>query len=289
VSPRHDKTEDLPRAQARRQTRLQSSKSLKLVGQILWHNTRSVAYREEKRFCALTKARAGSDGWPHAPELGQNERAHVFDPGRPPRALAPAFGQVRRSHSPSAMLAHAFKASPGRASPHPMLTLAGQTPLLSSGELFLRPPPLPKPRPPRPARSCRVQVAPAPRLASPVAREAFQALGPGRTSPDFGRPPARIDRAIRWVILRFLAHTPCLISGEARWPIWLTNRALVRPDSSPPTSSPACARGSADSDHPRRRPAHRRDPQDLPYTLDHLTRAVSPLVSPSAPFFLHDH
>jgi hypothetical protein len=87
---------------------------------------------------------------------------------QPVRALAPASGQVRRVPSPSAMLAHAFKASPGRPSPHPVLTLAGQTPLLSSGELFLHSPPLPKPRPSRPARSCHVEVAPAPRLASPV-------------------------------------------------------------------------------------------------------------------------
>jgi hypothetical protein len=105
---------------------------------------------------------------------------------------------------------------------------------------------------------------------------------PRSSSPDFGRPHARVDRAIRWVILQFLTHTPSLILGEALWPIWLINYALVRPDSLPPTSSPACARGPADSDHPRRRPAHRRDPQDLPYTLDHLTGAVSPPVSPSA-------
>jgi hypothetical protein len=103
---------------------------------------------------------------------------------QPPRALAPTSGQVRRAPSPSAVLACDFKASPGRASPHPVLTLAGQTPHLSSDELFLRPPPLPKPRPPRPARSSRVQVATAPQLASPVAREAFQALEPGRTSPE---------------------------------------------------------------------------------------------------------
>jgi hypothetical protein len=77
-------------------------------------HTRSVAYREEKRFCALTKAREGSDERPHVPELGQNECAHVFNPG-----------QVRRAPLPSAVLARAFKASPGRASPHPMLTLAG--------------------------------------------------------------------------------------------------------------------------------------------------------------------
>jgi hypothetical protein len=105
---------------------------------------------------------------------------------------------------------------------------------------------------------------------------------PRSPSPDFGRPPARVDRAIRWAVLQFLVHSPSLIPGEALWPIWLVNCALDRLDSSPPTSSPACARGPADSDHPRRRPAHRRDPQDLPYTLGHLTGAVSPPVSPSA-------
>jgi hypothetical protein len=36
----------------------------------------------------------------------------------------------------------------------------------------------------RPARSSRVQAAPTPRLASPVAHGAFQALGPDRTSPE---------------------------------------------------------------------------------------------------------
>jgi hypothetical protein len=103
---------------------------------------------------------------------------------QPQRALAPASGHVSRMPSPSVVLTRAFKASPGRASPHPVLTLADQTPLLSSGELFLRLPSLPKPRPLRPARSSRVQAAPAPRLASPVARGAFQALEPDRTSPE---------------------------------------------------------------------------------------------------------
>jgi hypothetical protein len=114
---------------------------------------------------------------------------------QPARALAPASGQVRRAPSPSAVLARAFKPSLGCASPHPVLTLAGQAPLLSSGELFLRPPPLPKPRPPRPARSSRVQVAHAPRLASLVARGAFQALGPGRTSPETQDHPRRTSVA----------------------------------------------------------------------------------------------
>jgi hypothetical protein len=112
---------------------------------------------------------------------------------------------------------------------------------------------------------------------------------PRSSSSDFGRPPARVDQAIRWIILRFLAPTSSLASSEALWPVWLHYCAVSRPDSSPPTSSSAYARGPTDSDHPRRRPAHRRDPQDLPYALDHLTRAASPPVSPSAPFFLHDH
>jgi hypothetical protein len=112
-----------------------------------------------------------------------------------PRALAPASGQVRRAPSPSVVLARAFKASPGHASPHPVLTLTCQTPLLSFGEPFLRPPSLPKPRPPRPARSSRVQVVPASRLASPVAREAFQAPGPDRTSPENQDHPRRTSVA----------------------------------------------------------------------------------------------
>jgi hypothetical protein len=87
---------------------------------------------------------------------------------------------------------------------------------------------------------------------------------PRSSSPDFGRPPAREDREIRWAVLQFLAHTPSLIPSKALWPIRLVNCALDRPDSSPPMSSPAYAHGPADSDHPRRRPAHRRDPRDLP-------------------------
>jgi hypothetical protein len=51
-------------------------------------------------------------------------------------------------------------------------------------DTFLCLPSLPKPRPPRPARSSRVQAVPIPRLASQVAHKAFQALRPGRTSPE---------------------------------------------------------------------------------------------------------
>jgi hypothetical protein len=124
---------------------------------------------------------------------------------QPACELASASGQFRRVPSPSAVLARAFKASPGRTSPHPVLTLAGQTALVSSGELFLCPPPLPKPRPPRPARSSRVQVASAPSVSfasgpwSFLSSRTRQHLtgDPRSSSPDFGRPPARVDRAIQ--------------------------------------------------------------------------------------------
>jgi hypothetical protein len=108
-------------------------------------------------------------------------------------------------------------------------------------------------------------------------------------SPDFGHPSPRVGREIRWAILQFFAPLSFLTSGEALWLVHLDNRAVSRPDSSPPTSISACARGPADSDHPQRRPSHRRDPRDLPYILNHLTGALSSPVSPSAPFFLRGH
>jgi hypothetical protein len=80
---------------------------------------------------------------------------------------------------PSVALARAFKTSPGRASPHPVLTLVGQTSLLSSSELSSA-----RASATASAHSSHVHVAPAPRLASLVARGAFQALGPDRTSPE---------------------------------------------------------------------------------------------------------
>jgi hypothetical protein len=49
---------------------------------------------------------------------------------------------------------------------------------------LLRPPSLPEPQPPRPAPSSHFQATPIARLASLVAHEAFQVLGPGRASPE---------------------------------------------------------------------------------------------------------
>jgi hypothetical protein len=97
------------------------------------------------------------------------------------------------------------------------------------------------------------------------------------TSPslDFGRPPPRVDRATRWTILRFLAPTTSLTSCKTPRLIGVCYVTVVMPESSPPTSFPACARGLTNSGHPRRRSAHRRDRHDLPYAIDLLAGARS--------------
>jgi hypothetical protein len=109
---------------------------------------------------------------------------------QPARALAPAFGQVRQAPFPSAVPARAYKASPGAPhfAPHSP-TPADHFPLAPAS---LIPPPLPpEPRPPWPAHSSHPRVKLVLRLALPVAREARQALGPGRTSPEARDRPHR--------------------------------------------------------------------------------------------------
>jgi hypothetical protein len=142
--------------------------------------------------------RAGSDEWPHTPKLGQNERAHVFDPSR--------HADIRPTHARSPQRPVKFATCPRRAykaslgldctSPcalRPCLRRSSSD--FASSTTRHRPPPLPKPRPPWPARSSRVQVAPASRLASLVTRQAFQALGPNRTAPETQDHPRRTSVA----------------------------------------------------------------------------------------------
>jgi hypothetical protein len=62
-------------------------------------------------------------------------------------------------------------------------------------QALLRLPSPPKPRPPRPAPSSHFQAAPVTRLASPVAREAFQVLRPSRASPETQDRPRRTSVA----------------------------------------------------------------------------------------------
>jgi hypothetical protein len=102
----------------------------------------------------------------------------------------------------------------------------------------------------------------------------------GSRSPDFTRPPANVDRAPRWVILRFLAWVDSLAPRA----LGLTYITVDRPEHTPPTSSPACARGLADFGHHRRQAVPRRDRKDLPKPTPPFAGPPSPLVSHAALF-----
>jgi hypothetical protein len=103
-------------------------------------------------------------------------------------------------------------------------------------------------------------------------------------SPDFTRPPVNVDRAPRWVVLQFLARIDSSIPREASRALGLTYVVVVRLEHSPPTSSPACARGPADFDHHRRRAVPRCDRQNLPEPTPPLAGPPSPPVSRAAFF-----
>jgi hypothetical protein len=113
----------------------------------------------------------------------------VFDPGRH------AGVRLTRARSPQCPVKSVARPRPRRAykeapRPRPYLPARSQalpkpsSPDFASSTPHHRPPSLPKPQPPRPTRSSRVQVAPTSRLASLVACGAFQALGPDRTSTE---------------------------------------------------------------------------------------------------------
>jgi hypothetical protein len=107
---------------------------------------------------------------------------------------------------------------------------------------------------------------------------------PKSRSPDFNRPPANIDRAPWWVILRFLARVDSLASCEAPHAFGLTYIVVDRLEHSPPTSSPACARGPTDSGHHHRRVVPRCDRKDLPKPTPPFAGPPSPPVSRAALF-----
>jgi hypothetical protein len=104
----------------------------------------------------------------------------------------------------------------------------------------------------------------------------------GSKSPDFTRPPANVDRAPRWVILRFLAWVDSLAPREAPRALGLTYIVVDRPEHTSLTSSPACARGPADSGHHWWQAAPRRDHKDLPKPTPPFAGPPSPPVSRAA-------
>jgi hypothetical protein len=103
-------------------------------------------------------------------------------------------------------------------------------------------------------------------------------------SPDFTRLPASVDRAPRWAFLQFLAWVHSLAPHEASRALGFNYIAVDRPEHPPPTSSPTCARGPADSGLHRRRAVPRRDRQDFPEPTLPFAGPPSPPVSRAALF-----
>jgi hypothetical protein len=105
-------------------------------------------------------------------------------------------------------------------------------------------------------------------------------------SPELSTPPEYVDRVNRSTILRFLVHTVATLHREAHRALGLNQFAVVRPVHSPPTSTPACARGPGDSGHPQRQAVPGRDRQSLPEPTPPFTGLPSPPVSHATLFFL---
>ena len=104
-------------------------------------------------------------------------------------------------------------------------------------------------------------------------------------SPELSTPPEYVDRVIHSTILRFLVHTVATLPREAHHALGLNQFAVVWPVHSPPTRTPACARGPGDSGHPRRQAVPRRDRQSLPEPTPPFAGPPSPPVSRATLFF----
>jgi hypothetical protein len=104
-------------------------------------------------------------------------------------------------------------------------------------------------------------------------------------SPELSTPPEYVDRVNHSTILRFLVHTVTTLPREAHRALGLTQFAVVWPVHSPPTRTPACARGPGDSGHPRRQAIPRRDRQSLPEPTPPFAGPPSPPVSRATLFF----
>jgi hypothetical protein len=165
-------------------------------------------------------------------ELGQRQRAHVFDRGwhlrfTPVRTPAPPSASPRALAGPRPPVHRAVPIKPPQA-------LAIHPRMLSSLAQVSDHRKLPRRRRATTRQAFRASATVASSLQSRPSRanaSVSSAIGPWsfpspRTwqnftgsprspSPDFDRPPPRVDWALRWAILQFLVHTPSLIPGEA--------------------------------------------------------------------------
>jgi hypothetical protein len=136
---------------------------------------------------------------------------------------------------------------------------------------------------PRPVRPLRESAHVSVKLLEPGI-ELYLAGDTGSTSLDLTRSPAYVDRAPRWVFLRFLAQVDSLAPHEASRALGLNPTAVSRTEHTPPTSPTACARGPTDSGHHRRRAVPRRDRKDFPELTPPFARPPSPPISCAALF-----
>jgi hypothetical protein len=104
-------------------------------------------------------------------------------------------------------------------------------------------------------------------------------------SPEFSTPPEYVDWVIHSTFLRFLVHTVSTLPGEAHRALGSNQIVVVWPVHSPPTRTPACARGPGDSGHPRRQSAPRCDRQSLPEPTLPFAGPISSSVSRATLFF----
>jgi hypothetical protein len=116
--------------------------------------------------------------------------------------------------------------------------------------------------------------------------EAYFAREASPRSPVCATLPEYVDRVIYWAIFRFLVHTVSTLPREAHRALGLNQIAVNWPVHSPPTRTPACARGPSDSGHPRRRAVPRCDRQNLPEPTLPFAGPISPPVSRATLFFL---
>jgi hypothetical protein len=90
-----------------------------------------------------------------------------------------------------------------------------------------------------------------------------------------------MDQVSLCAIFQFLTCTASESPSKASRANQLNYLVVSRLKYSPPTNSPACARGPADSEHLRHRPVPRRDRRNLPDLPGHLTRDISSPIATS--------
>jgi hypothetical protein len=104
-------------------------------------------------------------------------------------------------------------------------------------------------------------------------------------SPEFSTPPEYVDLVIHSTFLRFLVHTVSTLPREAHRALGSNQITVGWPVHSPPTRTPACARGPGDSGHPHRQAAPRCDRQSLPEPTLPFVGPISPPASCATLFF----